>query len=160
MPRITLFYDDHYNSPIRFYAFLVLSFGSVTVVSVVYSLAVESCIDETEKAENQSSGSDESQTGSKKRDIEQGRKTFYVFYFYLIHLLLRSMLGILFTILQRTVLYPAGFDSKFSCIYPDIPQADYNNVTTVNFTSNLSNMTCTTSNAQDKQFWERFVFFM
>ena len=151
-------YDDIYNSPIRFYAFAVLSFGSVTVVSVVYSLAVASGIDETEKAEKQSSGSDESQTGTKKKDIQQGRKTFYVFYFYLIHLLLRSMLGISFTILQRTVLYPAGFDSKFSCIYPDIPQADYNNVTTVNFTSNLSNMICTTSSAQDKQFWERFVF--
>ena len=150
-------YDDHYNSPIRFYAFVVLSFGSVTVVNVVYSLAVASRIDETENAEKQSSGSDESQTGTKKSDIQQGRKTIYVFYFYLIHLLLRSMLGILFTILQRTVLYPAGFDSKFSCIYPDVPQADYNNVTTVNFTSNLSNVTCTTSSAQDKQFWGRIV---
>ena len=111
-----LFYDDHYNSPIRFYVFVGLSFGSVTVVNVVYSLAVATRIDETEKAEKQSSGSDESQTGTKKSDIQQGRKTFYVFYFYLIHLLLRSMLGISFTILQRTVLYPAGFDSKFSCI--------------------------------------------
>ena len=43
-------------------------------------------------------------------------------------------------------------------INPDIPQTDHNNVTTVNFTSNLSNVTCTTSSAQDKQFWGKFVF--
>ena len=138
-------YDDAFNSPVRFYAFVVLSYGSVIVVSVVYSLAVGNHIDETERY---SSGSDEPQTVN-----EPGRKTFYVFYFYFIHLVVRSLLGILFTILQHTVLYPSGFDSQFSCVYPELRQADHN-ITAVKNTSTIQpNVTCTASTAPDKQFW-------
>ena len=142
-------YEDAFNSPVRFYAFVVLSYGSVIVVSVVYSLAVGNHIDEIERY---SRGSDESQTGN-----EPGRKTLYVFYFYFIHLVVRSMLGILFAILQHTVLYPSGFDSQFSCVYPELRQADHN-ITAVKNTSIIQpNVTCTASTAQDKQFWGTFV---
>ena len=133
----------------RFYFFVLLSFGSVGVVSVVYSVAVGNHIDETERY---SSGRDESQTGN-----EPGRKTLYVFYFYFIHLVVRSMLGILFTILQHFVLYPSGFDSQFSCVYPELRQSDHN-ITTVKNTSIIQqNVTCTALAAPEKQFSGTFV---
>ncbi len=147
-------YDDAYNSPVRFYAFVVLNFGSVVVVSVIYALAVGNRIDE---AERYSSGSVESQTGAKKGNNEPGRKTFYIFYFYFIHLVVRSILGILFTILQYTVLYPSGFHSQFSCVYPELTQADPNTTAAKNASVPLSNVTCTNSAAQDKQFWATCV---
>ncbi len=143
------FYDDAFNSPVRFYAFVVLSYGSVIVVSVVYSLAVGNHIDETERY---SSGSDESQTVS-----EPGRNTLYVFYSYFIHLVVRLILGILFTILQHFVLYPSGFDSQFSCVYPELRQADHNMTAVKNTSIIQPNITCTASTAQDKQFWGTFV---
>ncbi len=143
-------YDDAYNSPVRFYAFVVLNFGSVVVVSVIYSLAVGNRIDETERY---SSGSDESQTGAKKGNNQPGRMTFYVFYFYFIHLVVRSILGILFTILQYSVLYPSGFHSQFSCVYPELTQADPNTTAAKNASVPLSNVICKNSAAQDKQFW-------
>ncbi len=147
-------YDEAYNYPVRFYAFVVLNFGSVVVVSVIYSLAVGNRVDETERY---SSGSDESQTGAKKGNNEPGRKTFYVFYFYFIHLVVRSILGILFIILQYTVLYPSGFHSQFSCVYPELTQADPNTTAAKNASTPLSIVTCTNSDAQDKQFWGTFV---
>ncbi|CAB4034794.1 Hypothetical predicted protein, partial [Paramuricea clavata] len=54
-------YDDAYNSPVRFSAFIPLGFVSVVVVSVIYSLAVGNRIDETERY---STGSDKSETNS------------------------------------------------------------------------------------------------
>ncbi len=143
------FYNDAFNSPVTFYAFVILSYGSVIAVSVVYSLAVGNHIGETERY---SSGGDGSETVD-----EPGRNTFYVFNFYFIHLVVRSMLGILFTILQHTVLYPSGFDSQFSCVYPELRQADHN-ITAVKNTSIIQpNVMCTASSAQDKQFWGTFV---
>ncbi|XP_028400902.1 uncharacterized protein LOC114524004 [Dendronephthya gigantea] len=61
-------YDDEYNSPVKFSAFVLFNFGSVVVVSVVYSLAVGNRI---EDAERLSSGSDEPQTVAKKGNNEQ-----------------------------------------------------------------------------------------
>jgi Ran GTPase-activating protein (RanGAP) involved in mRNA processing and transport len=130
---------------VRFSAFIPLGFGSVVVVSVIYSLVVGNRIDETEKCLTEVMNS---QTGAKKENDEPGRKTFYVFYFYFIHLLARLILGMLLTYLQHYVLYPSGFDSQFSCVYPDIKQAD---------PTLSSHVTCTNSAAQDKQFWGTFV---
>jgi hypothetical protein len=123
----------------------VLNFVSVVAVSLIYSVAVGNRIDETEKYLTEVMNS---QTVAKKENDEPGRKTFYVFYFYFIHLLARLMLGMLLTFLQHYVLYPSGFDSKFTCVYPDIKQAD---------PTLSSHVTCTNSAAQDKQFWGTFV---
>ena len=49
-------YDDAYNSPVRFSAFIPLGFGSVVVVSVIYSLVVGSRIDDTERYSTESTG--------------------------------------------------------------------------------------------------------
>ena len=148
-------YDDAYNSPVRFSAFIPLGFGSVVVVSVIYSLAVGSRIDDiAERYSTESTGTNEPLRGAN----QTGRRTFYVFYFYFVNLVVRSILGVLFTILQHTVLYPSGFDSKFSCVYPDIKQADPNITAAQNASVTLSShVTCTNSAAQDKQFWGTFV---
>ena len=147
-------YDDAYNSPVRFSAFIPLGFGSVVVVSVIYSLVVGSRIDETERYSTESTGTNQPLRGAN----QTGRRTFYVFYFYFVNLVVRSILGVLFTILQHTVLYPSGFDSQFSCVYPDIKQADPNITAAQNASVTLSSrVTCTNSAAQDKQFWGTFV---
>ncbi len=144
-------YNDAYNSPVRLFGFVLLSFGSVVVVSVIYSLAVGNRIDETERY---SSRPDGPLLGVAN---QPGRMTFYVFYFYFIHLVVRSTLGILFTVLQYTVLYPSGFHSQFSCVYPELRQADPNTTAAKNASVPLSIVTCNNLAAQDKQFWGTFV---
>ena len=148
-------YNDVYNSHIRLFAFVMLSFGSVAVVSVIYSLLVANRIDETEKYLTKR---DETQTDAKKDITEPGRKTCCVFYCYFIYLVARFILGILFTILQYYVFYTNGFDSEFTCDYPALTQPDPTITTaTMNTSVLLSNVTCTNSAAKDKQFWATSV---
>ena len=148
-------YNDVYNSHIRLFAFVLLSFGSVAVVSVIYSLAVANRIDETERY---LAKRDETQTHAKKEIIEPGRMTYYVFYCYFIHLVARFILGVLFTILQYYVFYTNGFDSQFTCDYPALTQPDPTITTaTMNTSVLLSNVTCANSAAKDKQFWATSV---
>ena len=144
-------YNDAYNSPVRLFGFVLLSFGSVVVVSVIYSLAVGNRIDETERYSSRADGPLLSGAN------QPGTMTFYVFYFYFMHLVVRSILGILFTILQYTVLYPSGFHSQFSCVYPELRQPDTNTTAAKNESVPLSTVTCNNSAAQDKQFWGTFV---
>ena len=148
-------YNDVYNSHIRLFAFVMLSFGSVAVVSVIYSLAVANRIDETERYLTKR---DETQTDAKKEITEPGTKSSYVFYCYFIHLVARFILGVLFTILQYYVFYTNGFDSEFTCDYSALTQPDPTITTaTMNTSVLLSNVTCTNSTAKDKQFWATSV---
>ena len=148
-------YNDVYNSHIRLFAFVMLSFGSVAVVSVIYSLAVANRIDKTERYLTKR---DETQTDAKKEIIEPGRKTYYVFYCYFIHLVARFILGVLFTILQYYVFYTNGFDSEFTCDYSALTQPDPTITTaTMNTSVLLSNVTCTNLAAKDKEFWATSV---
>ncbi len=140
-------YNDAYNSPVRLFGFVLLSFGSIVVVSVIYSLGVGNRIDETERYLTESDGPVLSGGN------QPGTMTFYVFYFYFIHVVVRSILGILSTILQYTVLYPSGFHSQFSCVYPELTQADTNTTAAKNASVPLSTVTCNNSAAKDKQFW-------
>ena len=142
-------YNDAYNSPIRFWIFVLLSFGSVVLVSAIYFLGVESRIDEIERYLIKRN---EAQTGDKKKDNEPGRNTFYVFKFYFFHLVVRSMLGVLFAYLQYNVLYPNGFVSDFPCEYVNLSQENLNATSSSNGNATLSNVTCTHSGAKDKQF--------
>ena len=109
-------YNNVHDAHVRLFAFVLLSFGSVAVVSVIYSLAVGSRIDETERYP---SGRNSSRLNGPN---QPGTRTLYVFYFYFFHLVARSIFGMLFTILQFTVLYPTSFDSKFICVYPKLTQ--------------------------------------
>ena len=136
-------YNDVYNSPVRLFAFVLLSFGSVAVVSVIYSLAVASRIDETERY---SSGRNSPLNGPN----QSGTRTLYVFYFYYFHLVVRTIFGMVFTILHFTVLYPTGFDSKFACIYPKFTQQDPNITTAKNASVPSSSVTCENLAAKDK----------
>ena len=142
-------YNDAYNSPIRFWIFVLLSFGSVVLVSVIYFLGVESRIDEIERYLTKRN---EAQTGDKKKDNEPGRNTLYVFIFYFIHLVVRSMLGVFFAYFQHNVLYPNGFVSDFPCEYVNLSQENLNATSSNNGNATLSNVTCTHSGAKDKQF--------
>ena len=137
-------YNDVYNSPVRLFAFVLLSFGSVAVVSVIYSLAVASRIDETE---GYSSGKDSPRLDGPN---QSGTRTLYVFYFYYFHLVVRTIFGMVFTILHFTVLYPTGFDSKFACIYPKLTQPDPNITTAKNASVPSSSVTCENLAAKDK----------
>ena len=137
-------YNDVNNSPVRLFAFVLLSFGSVAVVSVIYSLAVGSRIDETERY---SSGRNSPRLDGPN---QSGTRTLYVFYFYYFHLVVRTIFGMVFTILHFTVLYTTGFDSKFACIYPKFTQQDPNITTAKNASVPSSSVTCENLAAKDK----------
>ena len=141
-------YNKTYNSPIKFWIFVLLSFGSIFLVSAIYFLGVQSHIDEIERYLTKRN---EAQTGDKKKDNEPGRNTFYVFKFYRLQLVVRSMLGLLFACLQYNVLYPNGFVSDFSCEYVNLSQKNLNVTSSNNGNATLSSVTCTHSGAEDKQ---------
>ena len=137
-------YNDVYNSPVRLFAFVLLSFVPVAVVSVIYSLAVGSRIDETERY---SSGRNIPRLNGPN---QSGTRTLYVFYFYYFHLVVRTIFGMVFTILHFTVLYPTGFDSKFACIYPKLTQPDPIITTAKNASVPSSSAKCENLAAKDK----------
>ena len=102
-------YDQTYNSPLPLYGFVLLSTGSTVLISVIYSLVVWKRVDEIESYhERQTDGETEGHT-------QQNRRTVYVFCWYFVHLVLRALFGIIFTVLQHPYFYPKGFDLNFSC---------------------------------------------
>ena len=103
-------YDQAYNSPLPLYGFVLLSIGSGILVSVIYSQIVGNRVDQIESShERQNGGEGESQ--------DRNRRMAYVFYSYFFHLVLRTLLGIIFTVLQYTYFYSNGFPFKFKCNY-------------------------------------------
>ena len=103
-------YGQIYYAHLPFYAFVLLSIGLSLLVSVVYSLMVRRSVEEIEK-----------RSLYIKQETEDSEYRFYgsqgvyVCYSYFLHLVLRSLLGIIFTVLQHTYFYPNGFESKFRC---------------------------------------------
>ncbi len=142
-------YEQTYNSPLPLYGFVLFSIGFPVLVSVVYSLVVSNRVEEIETASN---GSDEPRT-----DSVETCHGFHVFYFYFIHLVVRSLFGILFSVLQYTVFYPRGFDFEFSCTLPtsDVSSKTGNNTSTGKFDSTL--IACENSTASEKQLWSVII---
>ena len=106
-------YDQTYNSPLPLYGFVLLSFGSTVLISVIYSLVAWKRVDEIESnLEQQTDCEDEDNCPRQKR------RTVFVVYSYFAHLVLRALLGIIFTVLQYTYFYPNGFDLRFHCNLP------------------------------------------
>ena len=103
-------YDQAYNSPLPLYGFVLLSIGSGILVSVIYSQIVSNRVDQIES-------SHEPQNGDEAERHESNRRTVYVFYSYFFHLVFRTLLGIIFTVLQCTYFYSNGFPFKFKCNY-------------------------------------------
>ena len=104
-------YQQQNNAPLRFYIFVLLSIWFPIIIAVVYSLWVRRHVDQVDSTinETQTDGEDVSQVQN---------KTFYVFRLYFVHLAIRDLCGVLFTILQHTLLFPGGFDFKFRCSLP------------------------------------------
>ena len=96
----------NYNSPMPFCYFAVLSTGWQIFVAIVYSIIVRRRI---EYLGNQPEPEDEAE------NQVQSKGFYSVRFHYLFHLVIRFLSGILFTILQHTLLYPSGFDSEYSC---------------------------------------------
>ena len=143
-------YEQTYNSFLPLYGFVLLTSGFTVLASVIYSLGVNARIKEVDTTSTD--GIDEPRTESEEKS--QG---FYVFYFYFVHLVVRSLFGILFTVLQHTVFYPRGFDFEFSCNLPtsDVYLQTGNN-TSIGKLNNTS-ITCENSTASEKQLWSVIV---
>ena len=148
-------YNDTHTSLMRFWILFLSSLFSVVVVSAIYFYAVQSRIDEIEKYLTKRN---EAQTGEKKKDKEPGRNSLYVFIFYFIHLVMRSMLGVLFAYLQYNVLYKKGFVSHFRCEHENSSQEKLNVASSSDGNTTLSSVTCTHSGAKDKQFLGTLIF--
>ena len=146
-------YELAYNSPLPLYAFVLLSIGSTVFVSVIYSLSVSKRVDEIESIhEPGTSGSAEN-----NQDGENVRTT-YVFHLYFIHLVIRLICGLIFTVMQYTFFYPNGFNLKFICNVPKkevIPdQYSRRNTSRLNTTT----VECVNPTASEKKLFGTIVF--
>jgi Ran GTPase-activating protein (RanGAP) involved in mRNA processing and transport len=131
------------------YGFVLLSTGFTVLVSVAYSLAVSNRVEEIDRTSNVND--------EPRSDREEASRGFYVFYFYFLHLVVRSLFGILFTVLQYTVFYSRGFDFEFSCNLPtsDVPSQTQNNMRIGKL--NNTSIACENSTSSEKQLWSVIV---
>ena len=147
-------YDQTYNSPLPLYGFVLLSIGLPVLVSVIYSLIVRIRVDEIES-------SHERQNNAKDESRGQNRRTVYVFYFYLVHLILRSLFGITLTVLQHIYFYANGFDFQFVCNLPPTHQVKTNKNTqknvSLNMSSTSSSVNCENATTSEKRSWTTCV---
>ena len=135
-------YDQAYNSPVPYYGFVLLSIGLPALVCIIYSIIIV----RTRVEEIRSSY--EQQTIGKVSNHELNKRTIYVFYFYFLHLVVRSLFGFIFTVLQHRYFYPNGFDFKFSCNLPPVDQE----MSPKNISQNLNGtlFTCENASASEK----------
>ena len=95
-------YSRSHDSPLPFYAFVVLSFGTYLLVTIAYSLLVRKRLKAIE-----------SQTTNNEMD----KKAVWVINAYLIHLVLRILLGIIFAPLHYVFFFSNDFDDEsYSCV--------------------------------------------
>ena len=129
-------YQQHYNAPLRFYIFVLMSTWFPIVVAVIYSLSIRHRVDQVD-----------SNDGEAGNQVQNG--TFYVFHFYFIHLAIRVLCGVLFTILQHVLLFPRGFNFEFGCNLPPtvLPTEIFKN-TSVSQLNNTASIAC--ENSSDK----------
>jgi Leucine-rich repeat (LRR) protein len=139
-------YDQAYNSPLPLYGFVLLSTDFTVLVSVIYSLIVRDRVNDIESRH-------ERQTDGKAVNRGRNKKTVYVFYSYFIHLVLRGLFSITFTVLQHTYFYPNGFDFKFSCNLPPTDHVTSNISTPKNASRNLNGTLVTCENATASGKW-------
>ena len=128
-------YQQHYNAPLPFYIFVLLSTWFPIIIALVYSLWVRRRVEEVDSNINETQADSEA-------DNQVRNRTFYVFRFYFIHLVLRVLCGVLFTILQHALLYPRGFDFKYGC---SLPRTEFTPNIPKNASVNQLNSTSVTS---------------
>ena len=137
-------YQQHYNAPLPFYNFVLLSTWFPIIIAVVYSLWVRRRVDQVDSTINETQADGEA-------DNQVQNRTFYVFRLYFIHLAIRVLCGVLFTILQHTLLFPRGFDFKFGCSLPPtvLPTKIPKN-TSVSELINTASIACENASRSDK----------
>ena len=135
-------YQQHYNAPLPFYIFVLLSTWFPIIIALVYSLWVRHRVDQVHSTINETQADGEA-------DNQVQNRTFYVFRLYFVHLAIRILCGVLFTILQHALLFPRGFDFKFGCSQPPtvLPTKIPKN-TSVSELNNTATIAC--ENASDK----------
>ena len=146
-------YDQTYNSPLPLYGFVLLSIGIPVLVSVIYSLIVRIRVDEIESSNGRQNAAEDESAG-------QNSRTVYVFYFYFVHLILRSLFGITSTVLQHVYFYANGFDFKFVCNLSPMPTNQVKTTKSIgkNVSRNLngstsSSVNCENATASEKRSW-------
>ena len=143
-------YEQAYNTPLPLYGFVLLSIGSTVLVSVIYSLVVSKRVDEIE------SSNDRGNADGNAVNQRQGKnRTVYVSFFYFVHLVLRFVCGIFFTVLQYTFFYPNGFDLKYSC---KLPPAEVNSDNIINAPRNASHVNNTSVSCENPTASEKKLF--
>ena len=149
-------YDEQFNSPIPLYGFALLSFVPLVLVCIAYSWCfVKSRVDgiETAMKPNPENPRPRPRVTTKK-----------VFRSYSIHLLLRFVLGILFTVLQNFVFYASDFPTDFQCLVCDAtfvakPAKPTGNSTNFNRTKvDSSAVDCNNSVASDYSSWAKGIW--
>ena len=130
-------YQQHYNAPLQFYIFVSLSTWFPIVVAVIYSLSVRNRVEQVDSINDG------------EADNQVQNRTFYVFRLYFIHLAIRVLCGVLFTVLQHALLFPRGFNFKFGCSLPPtvLPTKIPKN-TSIGGLNNTASIAC--ENASDK----------
>ena len=129
-------YQQHYNAPLQFYIFIVLSVWFPIVVAVIYSLSVRHRVEQVNSSD-----------GEAGNHIQN--RSFYVFRFYFVHLTIRVLCGVLFTVLQHVLLFPRGFDFKFGCnLPPTVLPTKISKNTSISQLNNTTSIAC--ENAPDK----------
>ena len=148
-------YEQAYNTPLPLYGFVLLSIGSTVLVSVIYSLVVSKRVDEIE-----SSNDREDADSDPANQRYSGNRTVYVFIFYFVHLVLRFVCGIIFTVLQYIYFYPNGFDLKFSCNLPAVEVNTHNVMNAPRNASHVNNnnsVSCENPTASEKKLFGTIV---
>ena len=143
-------YEQAYNTPLPLYGFVLLSIGSTVLVSLIYSLVVGKRVDEIK------SSNDRHDAQGDDANRRQGEnRTVYVFVFYFVHLVLRLVSGITFTILQYTFFFPNGFDLKYSC---NLTPAEVNSQNIINAPRNASHVNNTSVSCENPTAPEKKLF--
>ena len=142
-------YDEQYNTPFPLYGFVLLCFVPLLAVCIAYSWCfVKSRVDELEAALKA-----DPENPRPRRVIETRR----VFYSYILHLFVRLVLGILFTLLQNFVFYSGGFPTEFVCVLPTINPTV--NSTALNMTKDDdSAINCDNSVGSENAIWAKGIW--
>ena len=122
----------------------MLSIWFPIIVGVIYSLCVRRRVEEID------SNNDRQTQGEAENQVQSGG-TLYVYKFYIFHLAIRVLSGILFTILQYLVIFPSGFDFEFIC---SLPPTRFTTKITINASASQPNSTyfsCENSTVSAKQ---------
>ena len=138
-------YEEKYNSPLPFYVFAIFSTWFPVVAAVVYSLCVRSRVKEVDSRDEIPI---EGETGTQ---VQNAGESLLVFRFYLFHLVVRILSGLLCTSLQYTLFFPSGFQLYFNCtVSSKLTSRISKNVGTTQL--NIST-TCEDLSASDKYIW-------